>query len=303
MPSYGVADTAGRRRTDVGSIDDTDVAPAPGLPTQGRVAVARAVSLDADLEDGSGLQYGDMDVAQDFGFSDSGELGNDLDLDLTSAAAFDRSTDVVAPRRLAEASILVSETPPQHEDSSEYDLSMIVDATRQMLGESDDTTKDLRAIEVEVETAVTVSEEYSMSKDVDYKILEQDYENELTATQALSDELVRAALDLSKQFGKDEMGDTLSDTTINEAMDDETFLLPSAGDDVSGDDETTAMPVAGTAPRAAEDTSHLAVSSNMTLDDTANEEVALHVPAADNDATVEVETESAAIDRRKLRAS
>jgi hypothetical protein len=257
------------------------------------------VSLDADLEDGSGLQFGDMDVAQDFGFSDSGEFANDLDLDLTSAAASDRPTDAIVPRRFAEESILVSETPPQHENSGEYDLSMIVDATRQMLGESDDTTKDLRAVEVEAETADTVSEEYSMSKDIDYKILEQDYENELTATQALSDELVRAALDLSKQFGKDEMGDTLSDTTINEVMDDETFLLPSAGD-VSGDDETTAMPVAGTAPRGAEDTSHLAVSSNMTLDDTANEQVALHVPAADNDATVEVITTT--IDTRKMRA-
>jgi hypothetical protein len=302
MPSDGAAGTAGRRRTDVGSIDDTDVAPALGLPLQGTAPVARVVSLDADLEDGSGLQYGDMDVAQDFGFSDSGELGNTLDLDLTSAAASDGSTDVIAPQRLAEGAILVSETPPQHEDAGEYDLSMIVDATRQTLGESDDTTKDLRAVEVDAEEEDTVSEEYTVSKDIDYKILEQDYENELTATQALSDELVRAALEFSKQFGKDEMGDTLSDTTINEAMEDETFLLPSGGDDISGDDETTAMPVAGNAPRAAEDTSYLAVSSNMTLDDTANEEIALHVPAADNDATVEVDPESA-IDTRKMRAS
>ena len=310
---HAVADAPGRRRTDARSIEDTDVALAPGLPSQGTVPVARVVSLDADLEDGSGLQYGDMDVAQDFGFSDSEELGNGLDVDLTFAADVtpNHSTDIIAPQRLAEASILVSETPPQHEDTGQYDLSMIVDATRQIIEESDDTTKDLRAIEVSAEEEETVSEEYSLGKDVDYKILEQDYEEELTATQALSAELARAARALSKQYGKDEMGDTLSDTTINEAMDevmhgaiaDETALLPSTGNAVSGDDETTAMPAAGKVPRAADDTSHLAVSSTMNLDDTANEEIALEVPAADNDATIEVDIESATIDTRKMRAS
>jgi len=217
----------------------------------------------------------------------------------------------MAPRRFAEPSILVSETPPQHEDTGQYDLSMIVDATQQILDESDDTTKDLRAIEVSAEEEDAVSEKYSLSKDVDYKILEQDYQDELTATQALSAELLRAARELSRQYGKDEMGDTLSDTTINEAMDevmpgamdDETFLLPSAGDAESGNDETTAMPAAGKAPRAADDTSHLAISSNMSLDDTANEQIALDVPAADNDAAVEVDIESATIDTRKMRAS
>jgi hypothetical protein len=41
----------------------------------------------------------------------------------------------------------------------------------------------------------------------------------------------------------------------------------------------------------------------MTLDDTANEEISLDVPAADNDATIEVDVESATIDTRKMRAS
>jgi hypothetical protein len=323
VPSNGLAEVPGRRRTDARSTEDTDVAPALGLPSQGTVPVARVVSLDADLEDGSGFQYGDMDVAQDFGFSDSDEPAHGMDVDLTFAAAGgpDHSTDIIAPRRFAEASILVSETPPQHDDTGQYDLSMIVDATQQILDESDDTTKDLRAIEISAEEEDIVSEEYSLSKDVDYKILEQDYQDELTATQALSAELARAARELSRQYGRDEMGDTLSDTTINEAMDDEamddeamdevmhgvmddeTSLLPAAGDAVSGDDGTAAMPAAGKAARAADNTSHLAVSSNMTLDDTANEEIALAVPAADNDAAIEVDVESATIDTRKMRAS
>jgi hypothetical protein len=298
MPSYVTVDAPGRR-TDSGSIEDTDVAPARGLPRQG-TGVARVVSLDADLEDGSGLTFGAMDVAQDFGFSDSGEFGS---LDVASAAAADDSTDIFAPRRFAEPSILVSETPPQHETTGEYDVSMIVDLTQQILDKSDDTTKDLRAVEVGAEEEETVSEEYTLNKDADYRILEQDYLDEFTATQALSAELSRAARELSKQYGKDEMGDTLADATVNAAMDDETSLLPTTADTVSGDDETAAIPAAAKGRRASDDTAHLAISSNMTLDDTANEEIALDVPAADNDATVEVDIESAAIGARKKRAS
>lgn len=309
LPSYGAA-TIGRRRTDhARSIDDTDVSPMPGLPVQGTAAVARVVSLDADLEDGSGLQFGDMDVAQNFGFSDSGEFGRPMDLDLGSVGAgdSDRSPGTVAPQRFAEASILVSETPPQHDDTGEYDLSMVVDATKDIVEDTEDTTKDLRAIEVDAGEPDAVAEEYDVIEDIDYRILEQDYEDEFTATQALSAELSRAARELSRQFGKDEMGDTLSDTTINEALEespnDETTVLPSSGDLLPGDDATTAMPAVDEAPRAADDTSHLAVSSNMTLDDTANEEISLDVPAADNDATIEVDVESATIDTRKLQAS
>jgi hypothetical protein len=99
------------------------------------------------------------------------------------------------------------------------------------------------------------------------------------------------------------MDDEAMDEVMHGVMDDETSLLPAAGDAVSGDDGTAAMPAAGKAARAADNTSHLAVSSNMTLDDTANEEIALAVPAADNDAAIEVDVESATIDTRKMRAS
>jgi hypothetical protein len=298
MPSYGAVETVGRRRTDSGSIEDTDLAPARGLPSRGTAGVARVLSLDADLEDGSGLPFGTVDVAQDFGFSDSGEFGKGLEL--TFAAASDDSTDIGAPRRFAESSILVSETPPQHETTGEYDMSMIVDPTQIP---DDDTARDLLAVEVGTEAEETASREYTLSKDVEYKILEQDYEDEFSATQALSAELSRAVHELSRQYGKDEMGDTLADATVNAAMDDETSLLPTTADAVSGDDETTALPAATKGRRAADDTAHLAISSNMTLDDTANEEIALDVPAADNDATVEVDIESATIGTRKKRAS
>jgi hypothetical protein len=316
LPAPGSANAVARRRTDADN-DDTDVALALGLPSQETATVARMVSLDADLEDGSGFHYGgDVDVAQDFGFSeDSGQFGNSSGNALHSAAAGaarGRIPDVPLRGRMGEATILVSETPPQHDDSGEYKVSMIVDATKQV-GEDADTTKDLRAIEVDADED-TVSEEYTVNKDIDYSILEQDYEDEFSATQALNAEIARAACALSKQFGKNEMGDTLADTT-NEKMndsvsdafseafiaasDDETSLLPYSGDS-SADDETTALPAA--AAERLRDTSHLAISSTMSLDDTANEEIALEVPAADNDSTVEVQAETVTI-TRKMRAS
>jgi hypothetical protein len=303
-----------RRRTDSRNLDDTDIAPMHGLPTQETAAVARIVSLDGDLEDGSGFQYGgDVDVAQDFGFSESsGRFPNRVDMKSTGA---DGGMDVIATRRAEEATILVSETPPQHEDSGEYDVSMIVDATKQML-EGDNTIKDLGAIEVDAEEDDTVAEEYTLDKEIDYKILEQDYEDELTATQALNAEIARAALALSKQFGKNEMGDTLTDTVndevdataaavfgeaFDEVFDDKTSLLP-VRDEAGPDGATTALPAAETGHPESDETTQLSVSSTMTLDDTANEEIALEVPAAENDPSVEVEIETAMVDTKKMRA-
>ncbi|HEX5766445.1 MAG TPA: hypothetical protein VFY27_12840, partial [Woeseiaceae bacterium] len=308
-------DAFDRRRTDGRSLDETDIAPIDGLPSQGTAPVARMVSLDADLDDGSGFQYGgDIDVAQDFGFSEtSGKFPNRRDMDATAAHG---GTDVIATRRVEEATILVSETPPQHEDSGEYDVSMIVDATKQMVEDQDGTAKDLGAIEVDAEEDDTLAEEYTLSKNVDYTILEQDYEDELTATQALNAEIARAARALSRQFGKDEMGDTVTDTmndemdataaaafgeAFDDVFDDKTSQLP-ARDEAGPDDATTALPAAGSGYPESDETTQLSVSSTMTLDDTANEEIALEVPAAENDPSVEVEIESAMVDTKKMRA-
>jgi hypothetical protein len=302
-PASASAEAFARRRTDRVDLEDTDVSPALALPSQGTAPVARMVSLDADLEDGSGFQYGgDIDVAQDFGFSDdSGQFASGIDVEFSSAegdASEAGTTDIIAPRRVGEATILVSETPPQHDDSGEYDVSMIVDATKQRLGDTDATTKDLRAIEVDAEDDDTVSDQYTLNHEVDYKVLEQDYEDELTATQALNAEITKAAQALSRQFGKNEMGDTLTDT-MNEPVDDNSFQLDVFGTDTA-DDETTALPIARPA-RAADDTAQMAATAN--LDDTANEQLAVEMPAAENDSSVEVEIESATIDTRKMRAS
>ena len=159
-----------------------------------------AMSLDADFGDGSGLQdASDMHVAQDFGFSTSNTFDDELDLLLPEGA--DREddsgpTDIIKPsEREAEPLVLESEVLPSEGDDTDYDLSMIVDVTKQDVVESDATEKDLQAVLVDAESTPG-SADYTLSQDVDYKILEQDYEEELTATQALNAEITKAAAKL-----------------------------------------------------------------------------------------------------------
>ncbi len=181
---------------------------------------ASTITLDANFDDGRGLQYGpDIDVAQDFDFSASTDFADDLDMLLPEPAAEEEDfseTDVIPTlERADKISILDNEIPPSYDDS-QYDLSIIVDATQQNLGESDATTKDLQAVLVEIDNA-TESEDSTLCQEVDYKDLEQDYENELTATQALDEEIARAATELAVRMDNDATSKSTAELPKNTA--------------------------------------------------------------------------------------
>lgn len=276
-------------------------------------ADARIVRVDADLDDGSGFQEsGDIDIAQDFGFSASGglELGLDVDRSEESPATLTPAR----PRREGDV-IVEREIPPGDPAMNEYDVSMIVDATRQPLDDADDTEKDLHAIELEDENDDADPEEdpFTLSREVDYKILEQDYEDELTATQALAAELSDAARDLEKR-----LYDPSGKTGIHELP---TVEMPAPGTESTVDmparatrptAEMPAAPGAGLtaelprAPGADESrTVELSPESGMAKegnDTGASEELAI-LPDAGNDPSAELEIESATIDTKKLKAS
>ena len=178
------------------------------------------ITLDADLDDGRGLQFGpNIDVAQDSDFSASTDFADELDLVLPESAAEEidsSATDVLPPpERKDEDSILDDETPPTYDDS-QYDLSIIVDATQQNVGETDATTKDLQAVVVEIDN-ITESEDSTLCLEVDYKDLEQDYENELTATQALDVEIARAATELVARMDNVATGEITAELPKNTA--------------------------------------------------------------------------------------
>ena len=156
--------------------------------------------LDADLVTGNGLEQGtDMDVNQDFGFAASTEL--DVELPFEPVAPADEA-DTLPPSRIDTSTILDSEVLPEAGED-EYDMSVIVDATK-MPQVEEVTERDLKAVEIKPEDETLIADNYTISREVDYEILEQDYEDELTATQALNEEIARAAAELAERMEEDD---------------------------------------------------------------------------------------------------
>jgi hypothetical protein len=130
-------------------------------------------------------------------------------------------------------------------DDDEYDMSVIVDATK-MPDPADVTERDLEAIAVDDGDESLITGDYSISQEVDYKILEQDYEDEMTATQALNAEIQKAAEDLAVGIYDDV---TAEHPTQQEPMAtvhplDTTAKLPrgESGEPIGDDDDTGVNP-------------------------------------------------------------
>ena len=267
-----------------------------------------AVALDADLSAGTGLSdRGEMEVAQDFGFSAKHEAAGELDMAFTEDTTIEEkpSTDVLPAQRV-EATILEKEILPSDEDD-DYDMSVIVDATKQRFGDGDITAKDLMAVAIAETTGEEGDDEYTLSREVDYKILEQDYEDELTATQALNAEIEKAAKDLADRLDDDAAPiEPIDDSTVEtQAITAETTAIEASDvgepeiitdlDDTGVNEELTAeMPTQGSVSSAADATSELPKpDAEECSDDTAaNTEITEKLPAAENDPTAEMDVES-----------
>ena len=253
-----------------------------------------AVALDADLNAGTGLSdSNEIEVAQDFGFSATHGSDQPLDLTLTEDAAREEepSTDVLPVSRVAEETILEKEILPGNADD-DYDMSMIVDATKQKFGEGDVTAKDLMAVALAESGDDEDSEEYTLSREIDYKILEQDYEDELTATQAMNAEIERAAKELADRL--DETSETLAvtaETTAICEVDDEPEIMTDL-DDTGVNELTAEMPQRGVSAVADATTSQPVLEDECDDDTAANTEITEKLPAAENDPTAEMEIES-----------
>lgn len=239
------------------------------------------LALDADLILGTGLEEGtDMDVAQDFGFASTTELDIELPFE-PEAPATDGETDIIPPTASAKLeSILESEVLPEDDD---YDMSVIMDATK-MPQPEDVTERDLMAIPVGSDDETLVSDNYTISKEVDYNILEQDYEEELTATQALNLEIERAAAELSSKLDRnvpDADTSALPLATVTEL--DVTAQLP------VHDDKTAEMELR----RPVDPNDTAAVTVNMSADEQTAE-----MPVANDDETAEMEIESGRVDTK-----
>lgn len=281
-----------------------------------------AVSLDADLSAGTGLRdTADVEVAQDFGFSTTHDLGSKIDHLFPATISDDAdkpSTDIIPPQRVEEHTILEHEVLPSDD---EYDLSMIVDATKQKFADGDVTAKDLMAVAVAEELDGEGGDEYTLSREVDYKILEQDYEDELTATQALNAEIARAAVELADRLDEPGADDTLEmtkgtqddlDVTSERTAeffsgdDDQTEILTDLDDTGINEELTAEMPM-GDGGDAIESTfegtvempARSGAARDLLAETGATTELTEQLPAAENDPTVEMDVESGRFSTKK----
>ena len=220
-------------------IDDVDFEFNDGVTTE-------SLSLDADLDAGTGLQDGEeLDVAQDFGFEGAADTGSHVDLELPEEAAREpekHHTDIIPPSHKAEeSSILEAEIEPSDE---EYDMSMIVDATKQSMDEDDLTAQDLHAVPVGDQG---VAEDYSvddgtLATEMDLQALEQDYEEEFTQTQAINKEIEQAAAELAQTLAAQDSEQNVTEVDFELEP---TAVAPSVPDG-QGTDPTAEMPSGGT---------------------------------------------------------
>ncbi len=239
-------------------------------------------SLDADLVMGTGLEDSadvDMEVAQDFGFAALQEQALDLELPFEPELEVDPSdTGIFGVAGQDSPSIVeedaVEESDGASPDDDEYDMSVMLDATK-MPQPDYITQRDLQAVEVGPADEHTSTGAFTGTEtivtDADLEILEQDYEDELTATQALNKEIERVAAEIAADRAKAE---AMNDDLGSELDDDATALLP------SGDDE------------------YLVETG---IHDAATIEAAtVEMPAAENDETAEMEIDGGEVDTKAV---
>jgi len=261
-------------------------------------AVPSGARLDFDLGAGTGMRRSDdVELMQDFAFSTSRDLGADLDVVLPASAdsAGDSTpTDVLPAHRAEKHTILEKEILPTDDDDDEdddnYDLSMIVDATRQRFADADVTTKDLQAVPLDASEAdAGRDDEYTLSNEIDYDILEQDYEDELSATQALNAELLKAGEDLESRLTGDETVEMAAPAAENSIADDED----------TGVNEQLTEELATVDGDATRDITNGEIESHRLEDTGATTELTAELPSAVNDDTADLEVESGHFRARK----
>lgn len=266
------AAVAPRRRQSDGDTERVETIAEPDFAFPDEAPLPGEFELDADLIVGTGLQEGtDVDIAQDFAFAATTTIDFDLPEEMSSNNTANQ-TDIIPPVRIDTDSILEKEVLPEDDD---YDMSVIMDATK-MPHPDDITERDLEAIQMDMDDDTLITNEYTVSQEVDYKILEQDYEDEMTATQALNLEIAKASADLSANLDEDR-GDATAEmplATVTEL--DVTAQLPAQNDDISDLDDT-------------------GINPTVSMDATDN---TVEMPRGDNEKTVEMEIESGKVDTK-----
>jgi len=151
------------------------------------------------------------------------------------------AADEPIPNRTHGSALTPDETALWISDQKGQKL-FVFDATK-MPHPDDVTERDLEAIQVDTDDETLITGDYTVSQEADYKILEQDYEDEMTATQALNAEIQKAAEDLAVRMD-DQPGDATTEmplATVHEL--DVTAQMPAKDEqEISDEDDTGINP-------------------------------------------------------------
>jgi len=218
------------------------------------------LALDADLVMSNGLSdSSNPDISHDFRIAPSTEL----EVEMPSIPTADVSGAPVEPTPTAEVAILDSEAGLFANDD-DYDMSVIVDATK--LQQPDDVPEhDFEVAEVTAEDETTMTHILTTEKPAEYHVLEQDYEDEMTATQALNLEIAHAAAELAakmKSEGVNKTDDKTSSLPLASVTELEiTTQMPARNDKIANPDDNVESESATAKTNADEDTVEMPAES------------------------------------------
>ena len=151
-------------------------------------------------------------------------------------------TDIIPPPERPEEDLVVDSEVLPEEEGDEYDISMIVDATK-MPDPAEVTERDLKAVPIEDTGQTLINDDYTIVDEIAQDILEQDYEDELSATQLLNAEIEKAASELAESIGEDEPTEVASldedDPTEVANLDEDDQVDDAAGRIVGSEDDTS----------------------------------------------------------------
>lgn len=167
-------------------------------------------ALDADLVMGTGLnQTMEVDTAKDVGSPSPTQV--DIELPFSADLEAPQGDDKIRAAALSsDATILESEILPESDDypgPEDFDMSVVLDATK-MPRADDISHSSIDAIEMDSMTdtvpGIEEDDHLTAGSTLDLTILEQDYEDELSATQALKMDVTQAAMMLTAELEKAE---------------------------------------------------------------------------------------------------
>jgi hypothetical protein len=168
------------------------------------------MKLDADLDAGTGLQNtADVAVAEEFGFSSSGESDNSVGLENQEQAAAEdeqQQTDVIPATPEKKDTILDNEVLATGGATSvDYDISMMADLVERVVEDDNAAVEHVQTNSGNIGD----SSQGTPGNDFEREAFEKDYEDAAIATGVFSTDMLEAVRGLAESLGdNDSVGDT-----------------------------------------------------------------------------------------------